>query len=203
MHTEQIAMTKAEALALYRKYKAHQAYAAPIDWEIQRTYQLLSRGNVIIRAIESIKTAGVNEKALPRLALAPATATACHIQRQRDGSMIMGPNDDFWRARKNQYRFPEETFTFPYGSFPPAPWQKDGRDYRSAHRALLPIIPVDLRPRRALENYHVLWEAEWERIPPRDPYLLRRIGKADLWLVVAHWDLTEVERAALSTRIVG
>jgi hypothetical protein len=31
--------------------------------------------------------------------------------------------------------------------------------------------------------------------------LLRRIGRADLWLVVAGWDLTEVERAALSTRL--
>ena len=30
---------------------------------------------------------------------------------------------------------------------------------------------------------------------------LRRIGKADLWLVVAQWDLTEVEKAALSTRV--
>ena len=39
------------------------------------------------------------------------------------------------------------------------------------------------------------------RTPPRDPYLLRRIGKADLWLVVASWELTEVEMAALSTRV--
>jgi len=36
---------------------------------------------------------------------------------------------------------------------------------------------------------------------PRDPYLLRRLGKGDLWLVVAAWDLTEVERAALQSRV--
>lgn len=42
---------------------------------------------------------------------------------------------------------------------------------------------------------------QWQRVPPRDPFLLRRIGKADLWLVVAMWDLTEVERAALATRL--
>ncbi len=52
-------------------------------------------------------------------------------------------------------------------------------------------------------NYHILWEAEWTKIVPRDPYLLRRIGQADLWLVVAAWNLTEVERAALSTRITN
>lgn len=38
---------------------------------------------------------------------------------------------------------------------------------------------------------------------PKDPYLLRRIGKGDMWLVVAAWDLTEVERAALATRLNG
>ena len=65
----------------------------------------------------------------------------------------------------------------------------------------MPIIPVHLRPKRGLANYHVLWEAEWERVVPRDPYLLRRIGKADLWLVVAHWELSPVEMAALSTRV--
>ena len=64
----------------------------------------------------------------------------------------------------------------------------------------MPVIPVHLRPRRGLQNYHVLWEAEWERIPPRDPMLLRRIGRGDMSLVVAAWDLTEVERAALATR---
>ena len=80
-------------------------------------------------------------------------------------------------------------------------WDGKGRRGSSDHKAQLPLIPVHLRPKRGLENYHILWEAEWEPIPPRDPYLLRRIGKADLWLVVAHWDLTEVERAVLATRV--
>lgn len=81
------------------------------------------------------------------------------------------------------------------------PGQKD-RGRWNAAQATLPLIPLHLRPQRALANYHILWEAEWTRIPPRDPYLLRRIGNADLWLVVAHWDLTEVERGALATRVV-
>ena len=199
MHTEKITMTRSEAAELYRRYKAHAAYSEPIDWEVQRTYQLLAQGKVIIRAIESIKAAGLDRKGLPLLALAPATAAACHIQRTADGSMVMGPNDDFWHQRKNQVRFREETFAFPLDSFAD---KTSGRQWRrDQHRAVLPIIPIHLRPKRALENYHVLWEAEWEPIPPRDPYLLRRIGKADLWLVVAHWELTEIERAALSTRI--
>jgi hypothetical protein len=202
MQTEHITLDRKQARDLYRKYKTHAAYSEPIDWEIQRTYQLLAQGKTIIKAIESVKLAGLNEKALPKLALGPATAEACHIRRNRNGSLIMSPDDNFWRENRRQVRFAEETFTFPAATFPIREWE--GKRYytsESQHRALTPIVPINLRPKRGLENYHILWEAEWERVVPRDPYLLRRIGKGDLWLVCAHWDLTEVERAALATRI--
>lgn len=204
MQTQSISFDRQEARRLYREYKKHASYSEPIDWEVQRTYQLLAQGRTIIKAIESIKAAGLNEQGLPKLALAPATAEAAHIRRERNGSMIMAPSNNFWRTLSNQFRFGQETFTFPAESF--ATYVHDGKRYHHAndtHRAIRPTIPLHLRPKRALENYHVLWEAEWEPVPPRDPYLLRRIGKADLWLVVAHWDLTEVERAALATRITA
>ena len=85
-------------------------------------------------------------------------------------------------------------FAFPAGTFSGAASDK----WR--YRAITPMIPAYLRPRHALDNYHILWEADWHAIP-RDPYLLRRIGDADLWLVLAAWDLTEVERAAMASRI--
>ncbi len=200
MHTEKITVDRKQAAELYRSYKEHSAYSEPIDWEVQRTYQLLAQGKTIIRAIESIKAAGLDAKHLPKLALAPATASHCHIRRQRSGALIMSPSDNWWRRNKNMLRFRDETFVFPVQSFP-LTWDRKAYSGQSDHKATMPIIPISLRPKRALESYHVLWEAEWEPVPPRDPYLLRRIGKADLWLVVAHWDLTEVERAALATRI--
>ena len=64
----------------------------------------------------------------------------------------------------------------------------------------MPLIPVHLRPKRGLANYHILWEAEWTRTYPADPYLLRRFS-GDAWLVVAAWDLTDVERAVMSQRL--
>jgi hypothetical protein len=70
-------------------------------------------------------------------------------------------------------------------------------------KAIVPLVPIHLRPKRGLANYHILFEAVWEPLPPSDPMLLRRIGKGDLWLVVAAWDLTEIERAALAARIVA
>jgi hypothetical protein len=203
MHTEKITVSRTEADALYRKYKEHAAYQEPIDWEVQRTYDLLRKGKVIIKAIESIKQAGLNRDFLPKLAIAPATAAECHLERYRDGQMSMAPvfPGKRWPHRgKHNLAFRQNTFVFPVESFP-MNWNGTNRSSRSDHKAQVPMIPAHLKPRRGLANYHILWEAEWERTPPRDPYLLRRIGKADLWLVVAHWDLTEVERAALSTRV--
>jgi hypothetical protein len=40
---------------------------------------------------------------------------------------------------------------------------------------------------------------EWTRVPPRDPALLRHI-RGDLWVVLAVWDLTDLERLVLSQR---
>jgi hypothetical protein len=194
MHTELVTVPRDQAALLARKYKEHRAYSEPIDWEIQRAYALLASGKVIIRAIESIKQAGLNREFLPKLALAPATAEYCYIFRQRNGSLVMSPRPEHHRPNKKQFRFGEQSFVFPAESFKNS-WG------HSEHKALVPPIPLHLRPKRGLQNYHVLWEAEWQRIPPRDPYLLRRIGESDMWLVVAHWDLTEVERAALATRV--
>ena len=201
MHTEVITVPRYEALKLYRQYKQHLAYSQPIDWEIQRTYQLLAKGRVIIRAIESIKQAGLNREFLPKLALTVATAKHCHLVRYKDGQCRMSPNTGWSRAVKHTLDFKENTFVFPAESFPLIWHNKSERMSRSEHQAMVPIVPLHLRPKRGLANYHILWEAEWERIPPRDPYLLRRIGKADLWLVVAHWELTQVEMAALATRV--
>jgi hypothetical protein len=60
---------------------------------------------------------------------------------------------------------------------------------------------LPLRPKRGLANYHILFEAEWSFVAPKDPLLLRRAGKGDLWIVCAAWELTEIERAALTARI--
>ena len=51
-----------------------------------------------------------------------------------------------------------------------------------------------------LTGYHVLWEAEWQQVVPRDPFLLRHIG-GDLYSVVAAWDLTDLERSVIAARL--
>lgn len=195
MDVSAIAIDKERAADLYRKYQTHRHYETDIDREIKRAYKEIAKGGVVIQAIEAIKHAGLNGQGLPKLALAGATATHCYIERRRNGSMEMRDTDWRRRSKKNVFEYAISSFDFPGGTF-----AHDGMWARTSHKAIVPIIPIHLRPKRGLENYHILWEADWQDIPV-DPYLLRRLGKGDLWLVCAAWDLTDVERAAMATRV--
>ena len=188
MHTEMITLDRGEADRLYRKYKTHlhgEKPPTPIDWEVQRTYDLLRKGRVIIKAIESIKAAGLNREFLPKLALTPATATECLLERYRDGQFTMAPMfpGKRWPHRgKHNLVFRENTFVFPAESFPMA-WHGRERVGRSEHKALgaagacasatAPRHRQLPRPLGGRVDAHTAARP----IPS-----LRRIGKADLWL---------------------
>jgi hypothetical protein len=204
MNPDQLVLDRHEAARLYRAYKKHANYSQPIDWEVQRAYQLLAKGRLIIKALESVVSAGLNDQGLPKLALASAAATTCYLTRFRTGAMWMSTQRDHWRrSNTHTLKWRDQRFEFPADTFPPAAWNPGHRVSQTEHSAQVPLVPVHMRPRRGLPNYHVLWEAEWQPEPARDPYLLRRIGKSDMWVVMAQWDLTEVERAALRTRIAA
>jgi hypothetical protein len=207
METQSIAFDRGEARALYREYRKHLHWSAPIDRECMRAYQLIAQGRAVIRALESIKAAGVytagESVGLPKLGLCRADATACFCAMSHDGSATMTADDSRVRVSWGRGRVPSGTIlnsrsilAWPAGSFP---YNPSARTWR--RQSLVPPVPLHLRPKRGLQNYHVLWEAEWVKAPPDDPMLLRRIGGGDLWLVVASWNLTAVEKAALAARV--
>lgn len=192
MDVQQIAVSRATASGLYRKYREHQHYSNPIDHEIMKAYLQISRGHTVIRAIDAVKAAGLNDAGLPKLAIGRADKKDVDLRLFRDGgaSMIAEPCNV-----RHSSNVSSTHIQWPAGTF-----ARRGESLWSA-RAMIPLIPLPLRPKRALQNYHILFEAEWSRVVPVDPLLLRRIGKADLWVVVAQWDLTPVEVAALQTRV--
>lgn len=193
METQHVVVDRTEARELFRKYRAHRHYSTPVDWEIQRTYQLIAQGRVVIKALEGVVAAGVGADGYPKLAICRADAEACFYKWRMGGAARMASRP--W-ARDNERRL---YIDFPDGSFPRRPAPRPIGWVRA--QAQLPLIPIDLRPKRGLANYHILWEAVWAPAPPVDPMLLRRIGQADLWVVLAAWELTEVERAVLAARI--
>jgi len=195
MQTQPITLDRAKARELYRAYKKHKHYSEPMDDEIRRAYQLLAQGRLIIRALDSIVKAGCRDDGWPVLAIARADQPKCVCRIRSDGSAVMSCSPSRWGRRQNAAT--SHWFDFAAGTFMASKQRSGFRD----GEALVPPIPLHVRPKRGLANYHILWEAEWSRVPPHDPFLLRRIGAGDMWLVVAMWDLTEVERVALAARI--
>jgi hypothetical protein len=183
MKVEQLKVDPTKARQVWRKYQEHVAYQRPYDVEIAAIYKRLAQGKTVIRALESISTAGLNAEGFPRLAICPAHMTECYWHRNND-SCIFGARRFHSRARSDVVRMN---------------WPGIKHSWQTPI-AQVPLVPVHLRPKRGLQNYHILWEAEWTKVYPRDPYLLRRFG-GDAWLVVAAWDLTDVERAVMANRI--
>lgn len=189
MQTEQIVLDRDRARDLWRDYRKHQHWSQPIDREVMHTYQALAQGRMVIQALESIVKAGVDDGGLPRLAMVRANAQQCWLSYSGGNLIFASTENALWRGNLTRQRI-----ELPLNRFPDI-------KLRHRQRAIVPQIPLPLRPKRGLENYHILFEAEWNMVPPKDPMLLRRAGKGDLWVVCAAWDLTEVERAALAARI--
>lgn len=196
MQVEQLKVDPEKARELWQKYKSHQNHQTPADAEIAAIYKRIAQGRTVIRALESIRVAGLNADGLPKLAIARADQANIRLRdADSDNQAVFSHNSSgSWRQRNESrskiIRVPWDGFRLP----------TTGGRRKWEYEAQVPLIPVHLRPKRGLANYHILWEAEWTKKYPVDPYLLRRFG-GDAWLVVAAWDLTDVERAVMSQRL--
>jgi hypothetical protein len=196
MDVTEVVVDRAEARARYLEYRAHRQFETPVDAEIKRAYRAIAQGSVVIKALQSIVDAGAHADGTPKLGLMRADQPRCMFSRGIDGNFALyAPGHNRWRSAGDL------RFNFPAGSLPvqkdatPSGWWRD-------REAIMPIIPLRLRPQgKDLWKFHILWEADWNLTVPVDPMLLRRLGKGDLWVVCAAWDLTEIERAALAARV--
>lgn len=155
-----------------------------IDEATARAYRLLSLGHRIISLQAAFKAAGEDEQHRPRLAVARADEPRIELHRWTNGTVRMGPQ---W-VRGRQANSGRRQRSFQFAGYPRIDRGVNGL-------AVVPTIPPRLRP-DSLETYHILWEPDWQELPPVDPALLRSLG-GDLYAVVAVWDLTEVERLVL------
>jgi hypothetical protein len=197
MEAVNIEMDAATAYKLYQAYQRDRHFETAIDKEIKRTYREIAKGHTVIKALESIVAAGAHEDGTPKLGLVRADQTRCIMSRDHDGGFTLSTPG----FENKSVAAADMRFRFPSGSLPQQIDTSTGRSWWRPREAIVPLIPLHLRPRTGLDGYHILWEAEWNRTVPIDPFLLKRLGKGDLWLVVAAWDLTEVERAALQSRV--
>jgi len=177
------------------------------DRALMEAYQALAAGRRILDLHEVMQEAGCDDQGRPRLAICPAHVRWCYFNLQwlqrNQGSF--GNNRRcgvFATTRAMLYR-PSATRSrveVPVGCFPGI--KRLG--WGSLYRAMVPSIPPQYRPVHSrhgerrytdLKRYHILWEADWEEVP-HDPMLLKHLSGA-LYVVLAKWDLTELEQAVL------
>lgn len=164
------------------------------DREIMEGYRALANGRQVIGLRSTLIAGGEDKEHRPRLAIARADEPVIELARFANGRVDFNPTtrrdsrgwsiEDFPRSTSNR------AFSF-LGLLPEITARSTIRA-----QAMAPHIPPHLRP-KTLDRYFVLWEANWEKLAPVDPALLRKIS-GDLYVVVATWDLTELERAVLN-----
>jgi len=185
MNVATIEMPRHKARAKYAQYLRAVKQRHSREYEaLKNGYRELSRGHQVLDLAAVMKAAGVDEAGRPRLAIIRADMKLCWFERHfaQDGNHGGRFTPDRWLRDGSRL-----AVRLPAGTFPGAT-----KDHL---RAVVPTIPPDLQPAGRLDRYHILWEAEWETIPI-DPMLLRTLG-CGLYVVLATWDLTELEQAVL------
>ncbi len=183
MQLETLQMDPDLALQRYQEYsQAIRQQHSETEKILAQGYKALSEGQQILDLIQTLKTGGVDAAGRPRLAITRADAKSCIYQSSwsSGGVFYMDTYPTRYRSRMD-IQLPTETFPL-----------------RKSHircKAIVPYIPPNHHPQHKLKNYHILWEADWEDYPI-DPVLLRHIG-GYLYIVLAQWDLTDLERAVL------
>jgi hypothetical protein len=171
--------------------------------QIMRGYRALADGQRVIDLTTMIRKGGGHTQSarwgarnawVPNLAVMRADAPWCHVRTRADGSVTFYKDDRGPRSNETRY-----VVSLPAGTLPPPDATPFSEAYFSHFRAMVPPVPPGLRPADSLGNYHVLFEAVWQDIAPKDPALLKHIG-GNLYVVCATWDLTELERTVLAGR---
>ena len=150
MHHVPITISKDAARDLYRAYQKHLHYSTPIDREVMSAYQKLAQGKLVIKALESITTAGADDKGSP-----PGSASSGPDAKLLTLTMYGDGSARMTTAARPRHQSPQ-TFNFVAKTFP------DNARWRNAE-AVVPQAPLHLRPKRAMQNHHVLFEADWTR----------------------------------------
>ena len=197
MEMPTIEMPRAEARKLFLEYRhaVRERHNAE-DEMIMRGYRALSQGHQVINLLDVMKAGGVDEQGRPKFAIARAHMKRITMRRWSSGAVMFDAAGKLHQQRStDRTSFP--TRTLPQAELQARNWQGEVVTTTWIEAtAIVPNIPPALRPAHALSNYHILWEAEWTAIAPRDPALLRHAG-GWLYVVLATWELTALEQAVL------
>ena len=210
MEIEKIQMPKEKAKEEWKAYNKiiktrHDKYLE----EMKNCMYQLSQGKALIDIYKVMEKAGLNKNYQPKLAIARADWKEAFFNKKDSGrGFFAGRSYDWYVKSDGDIDLQPETFTH---------WPRLKQDITLVDKRVVkaeqwgiqtpkiktkvPIIPPQLMPDGELKNYYILWEAErWEDLPKKDdPLLLKRITE-NLFVILAAWDVTDLEQSIISGR---
>lgn len=165
--------------------------------DMKAIYNQMKSGRKVVDIHEVFRRGGLTIEGYPRLAIARADIKKVYCYYRRNGRVTFYNTLPYW---SNKVSSSDVDIPGVYPALNENQIKDKWREYLRLE-APLPAIPASIKPSRNLQAYHILWEVDkWEPIPPRDPYLLRRLSP-NMFVVVAGWELTELERAVMKGRV--
>lgn len=197
-----IEMDQHAARKAYAEYRGAIRRRHNEEWEQSAAmYRELMRGRRLVNIYQAIQAGGFDHKFRPRLGIARADHRLCLFRFANQWGpnnqrlVFYGGNAAYASGGINERQNSRDIIRVTITQMP----QPDKPWIEKVSRALVPNIPPRFMPAGDLSKYHILWEPDWEMMPPVDPILLRQI-QGPIFAVIAQWDLTEVERAVLAMR---
>lgn len=220
---EVVTLNKDDALDKFNEYKsALRVSRSQHDRMMKAVYGALSEGLGVINPRAAIIKAGLDANNYPKIAICRADHPIVYFKRidqteaafsAFSGKFLSAANKTAQESRLQFYfpgdtlpkTEPKQTAMYKRGTAEFLYYRTDyPSGYFDAVKATVPIIPPEHRPGdHALSQYSILWEVEkWEALPkpplpPGDPMLLKPLAQTGLYAVMAHWDLTEIEKMVL------
>lgn len=209
---EVVTLNKDEALEKFNEYKsALRVSRSQHDRMMKAVYGALSEGLGVINPRAAILKAGVEPiNWHPRLAISRADRDTVFFRREHWANTAFFSSSErfFLRQSNKAAQAKRDQFALGEGELPRVAdadrWSDAHPLYEETVKATVPIIPPEHRPTTgSLGDYSILWEVEkWEALPrpqraPGDPMLLKPLAQTGLYAVMAHWDLTEIEKMVL------
>ena len=186
-------------LAAYRgslRRRASAEYAA-----IASGYEALAAGKRLLHLANAVAAGGWDDQGRPRLAIARADRRLVRFSlSQRWARSEARVLFDARSANGRGNPGPSLVRSVELKLMPP---ERPGWEGHRRARAIVPLIPADVRPATGQEkDWYVFFEAEWSVVAPVDPYLLKHLH-GELYVVLAEWALTPLEQAVLMGRMEG
>jgi hypothetical protein len=210
----QITVDREQAQREYEAYReALKTKKDAFIHDLKVAYGHMRHGRAVLDVWHAFQEAGLDANGDPRIAIARADWRTVHFRKFNDQygwwrdirfqglfSNIERTPHNAWSSGKltditrDDVTVPKGTWKYPAGA--------NGEPDRRLLETAVPVVPARFLPDHALSNYYILWEVEkWDNVtPPRDPFLLKRVSP-NVFVVLAGWDLTDLERAVLRGRI--